>query len=240
MKRIVFLGAPDKSHLLLVLGKLLSAMELKVLLVDSTLTQGIQSYLPDSDYRAPVREFEGMDIASGFITLDQLERHLGQQIAAWDYDVLLLDTDHTEFVKGRDLPAYDRRVWCSSFGRLHLQRNADLMQRLCLHEAEGKPLSFYKMLTSLVPVSVTEAYLDELLPSHLFQWEDAVFRFTLDERDASVELDNQHHGRLDVRRLTGNYRRNVLNMAEQLLEWDERTAQQAWKRLRKVRIRGRH
>lgn len=234
MKKIVFLGAPDKSHLLLILGKLLAVTGQKVIVVDSTLRQGVQGYMPDSETNLPIREYDGMDIACGFVTPVQLERYL-----QGNYDVLLLDTDHTEFVKGRDLAAYDKRVWCSSYGRLHLQRNAELMQRLCLHEAEGRPLSFYKMLTQLVPVSITEAYLDELLDTQHIQWEDAAFRFALDERNTSVELDNQHHSRLDVRRLTGSYRRTVLDMVKHLLEWDERTVQQAWKQLRKVRIRGR-
>ncbi|APB72536.1 hypothetical protein PPYC1_20115 [Paenibacillus polymyxa] len=235
MKKIVFLGAPDKSHLLLILGKLLAVTGQKVIVVDSTLRQGVQGYMPDSEAHLPIREFEGMDVARGFVTPVQLERHL-----QGNYDVLLLDTDHTEFVKGRDLAAYDKRVWCSSYGRLHLQRNAELMQRLCLHEAEGRPLPFYKMLTQHVPVSITEAYVDELLDTQHMQWEEAAFRFALDERNTSVELDNQHHSRLDVRRLTGSYRRTVLDMVKHLLEWDERTVQQAWKQLRKARIRGRN
>lgn len=234
MKKIVFLGAPDKSHLLLILGKLLAVTGQKVIVVDSTLRQGMQGYIPDSEAHLSIREFEGVDVALGFVTLAQLERHLQES-----YDVLLLDTDHTEFVKGRDLSAYDKRVWCCSYGRLHLQRNAELMQRLCLHEAEGRPLSFNKMLTQLVPVSITEAYLDELLDMQHIQWEDAAFRFALDERNTSVELDNQHHSRLDVRRLTGSYRRTVLDMVKHLLEWDERTVRQAWKQMRKARIRGR-
>lgn len=171
MKKIVFLGAPDKSHLLLILGKLLAVTGQKVIVVDSTLRQGVQGYMPDSETHLPIREFEGMDVARGFVTLAQLERSL-----QGNYDVLLLDTDHTEFVKGRDLAAYDKRVWCSSYGRLHLQRNAELMRRLCLHEAEGRPLSFYKMLIQLVPISITEAYLYELLDTQHIQWEDAADR----------------------------------------------------------------
>ena len=65
MKKIVFFGAPDKSHLLLVLGKLLTALERKVLIVDSTLAQSMQGYLPQCGIRLSLREFEGMDVATG-------------------------------------------------------------------------------------------------------------------------------------------------------------------------------
>lgn len=65
MKKIVFLGAPDKSHVLLLLGKLLAAMDYKVLVVDSTLAQTTQGYLPQEELRAPLYEFDGVDVAVG-------------------------------------------------------------------------------------------------------------------------------------------------------------------------------
>ncbi|MED4599659.1 hypothetical protein P9314_02935 [Paenibacillus validus] len=233
MKKIVFFGAPDKSHLLLVLGKLLTALEQKVLIVDSTLAQSMQGYLPQVEFGYSLREFEGIDVATGLLTSAQLERSVLQSAGEAAYDVMLLDTDHTEFVKGRDLPGYDKRVWCSNYSRLGMQINASLMQRLCLHEAEGQPLTFYKLITPTLPTAIPESYIDSLLPHQTVRWEETVFRFPLDERNLSVELDNQHHGRIDIRRLSGTYRRTVLDMLQQLFDCDAKTARQAWARSRK-------
>lgn len=233
MKKVVFFGAPDKSHLLLVLGKLLTAMGRKVLIVDSTLAQSMQGYLPQVDFSYSLREFEGFDVATGLITPAQLERSLFQSEGETTYDVMLLDTDHTEFVKGRELPGYDKRVWCSNFSRLGMQINANLIQRLCLHEAEGQPLSFYKLIAPTLPTAIPESYIDSLLPQQAVRWEEAVFRFPLDERDVSVELDNQHHSRIDIRRLSGTYRRSVLDMLQQLFDCDAKTARRTWARSRK-------
>lgn len=236
MKKIVFFGAPDKSHLLLVLGKLLTALDCKVLIVDSTLGQWMQGYLPNVELGHTLREFEGIDVATGLLTSAQLERSLRQAEAA--YDVMLLDTDHTEFVKGRELPGYDKRVWCSNYNRLGMQINAKLMQRLCLHEAKEQPLSFYKMISPTLPTTIPESYIDLLLPQGAVRWEDSVFRFPLDERNLSVELDNQHHSRIDIRRLTGDYRHTVLDMVQQLLDCDAKAARRAWARSRKrARVR---
>lgn len=233
MKKVVFFGAPDKSHLLLVLGKLLTAMERKVLIVDSTLAQSMQGYLPQVEFGYSLREFEGIDVATGLITSAQLERSVLQSEGEAAYDVMLLDTDHTEFVKGRELPGYDKRVWCSNYSRLGMQINANLMQRLCLHEAEGQPLTFYKLITPTLSTSIPESYIDLLLPQQAVRWEDAVFRFPLDERNLSVELENQHHGRIDIRRLTGTYRRTVLDMLQQFFDCDAKTARRAWARSRR-------
>lgn len=236
MKKIVFFGAPEKSHLLLVLGKLLTALDRRVLIVDSTLGQWMQGYLPNVELGYALQEFEGMDVSTGLLTSAQLERSLRQAEAT--YDVMLLDTDHTEFVKGRELPGYDKRVWCSNYSRLGMQINAKLMQRLCLHEAEGHPLSFYKMISPTLPTAIPESYIDSLLPQGAVRWEDRVFRFPLDERNLSVELDNQHHHRIDIRRLTGEYRQTVLDMLQQLLDCDAKTARRAWAHSRKrARVR---
>lgn len=233
MKKVVFFGAPDKSHLLLVLGKLLTALERKVLIVDSTLAQSMQGYLPQVNFGYSIREFEGIDVATGLITPAQLERSLLQSEDTAAYDVMLLDTDHTEFVNGRELPGYDKRVWCSNLNRLKMQMNANLMQRLCLHEAQGQPLSFYKLIAPILPSAIPESYIDSLLPQQAIRWEESVFRFPLDERDMSVELENQHHGRIDIRRLTGTYHRTALDMLQQLFDCDAKTARQAWARSRK-------
>ena len=238
MKKVVFFGAPDKSHLLLVLGKLLTALERKVLIVDPTFAQSMQGYLPQLEFGCSLREFEGIDVATGLITSAQLERSLLEAEGEAAYDVMLLDTDHTEFVKGRELPGYDKRVWCSNFNRMGMQTNANLMQRLCLHEAEGQPLTFYKLNAPTLPTAIPESYIDSVLPQQAVRWEDTVFRFPLDERDMSVELDNQHHGRIDIRRLSGAYRRTVLDMLQQLFDCDSKAARRAWARSRKrVRVR---
>lgn len=233
MKKVVFFGAPDKSHLLLVMGKLLTALDRKVLIVDSTLAQYMQGYLPQLDFGLPLREFEGIDVATGFITSAQLERYLLQANVEAAYDVMLLDTDHTEFVKGRELPGYDKRVWCSNLNRLNMHKNSELMQRLCLHEAEGRPLPFYKLIVPTLPTAIPETYIDSRLPQQVVRWEETVFRFPLDERDVSVDLDNQHHSRIDIRRLSGTYCRTALDMLQHLFDCDVKTARRAWARSRK-------
>lgn len=233
MKKIVFFGAPDKSHLLLILGKLLTALGQRVLIVDSTLAQTMQGYLPQVDFDHSLREFEGIDIATGQITGAQLNRSLLQVGGEAAYDVILIDTDHTELVKGSELSGYDKRVWCSNLNRLSMYRSAELMQRLCLHEAAGAPLSFFKLLTPILPLSIPETYVDALLPQQAVRWEETVFRLPLDERDMSVDLDNQHHGRIDIRRLSGAHRRTVQDMLVTLFDCDAKAARRAWTQVRK-------
>jgi len=235
MKKVVFFGAPDKSHLLLVLGKLLTALGQRVLIVDSTLAQTIRGYLPQVNAGDSLREFEGIDIATGLITQAQLNHSLLQAGSEAAYDVMLLDTDHAELVNGRELSSYHKRVWCSNLNRLSMYRSAELMQRLGLREAAGAPLSFFKLLTPTLPLSIPETYVDALLPQQAVRWEETVFRLPLDERDMSVDLENQHHGRIDIRRLSGAHRRTVQDMLVKLFDCDIRAARRAWAQVRRHR-----
>ena len=236
MKNVVFLGAPEKSHLLLTLGKLLAEAGQKVLLLDSTIAQSLQAYLPVSDERpgTVVTEFAGMDAAVGFITRGQLEHYFRQTEGQWPaYDVLLLDTDHTQFVSGRELPEFTHRVWCSNFHRLVLQKNTELLERLCLAELPAQPLPFFKLLIPFVDTTISPAYIDSLYASHPIRWEEPAFRIPLDERDLSTIMDNQHHGRIDVRKLSGAYIDTVCSMAKTLFDLEKREIRSAWKRMRR-------
>lgn len=239
MKKIVFLGAPDKSHLLLVLGKLLVAAGQKVLIVDSTIAQSILGFMPSPDERQAsfVTEFEGMDIAAGFLTFGQLDHFLKQTETegGWaNYDVFLLDTDHTEFVKGKDLPSFDQRVWCSNLEKLAMLKNAELMRRLCLTESTIRPLSFFKLVNPFLQSTIAESYIDSHVTTEAVEWQEPVFRIPFDERDVSVRIDHQHHSRIELRKLSPAYRHTVYSMAKHIFGLDERTIKAAWKRARRV------
>ncbi len=234
MKKIVFMGMADKTHALLVLGRLLTALGHKVLLVDSTITQPIRGYLPHAYATSAVQDFEGMDVAYGYLTPEQLGRGLVQAGMTPSYDVILVDTDHTEFVFHHDLSQFDKRVWCWDGRRLSLKKNEELMLRLGLQDAES-PVTFFEMLAPAIPGHLA-AWRVEMRLRHI-QWEETVFRFPLDERDAAADLNNQHHGRIDLRGLTGTYRYTLLTMLEQLGDCDRKAARRAWSIARKkVRV----
>lgn len=234
MKKIVFIGVADKTHALLVLGRLLVALGNKVLLVDSTVTQSIRGYLPHAYANSAVQDYEGMDVAYGYLTPEQLERGLAQAGTTPAYDIMLVDTDHTEFVFHHNLSQFDKRVWCWDGRRLSLEKNEELMIRLGLQNTE-EPVSFFELLSPDIPGKLA-AWRAEKRLRHI-QLEDTVFRFPLDERDVAVDLNNQHHGRIDLRGLTGAFREMLLTMLEHLGDCDRKTARRAWAIARKrVRV----
>ena len=234
MKKIIFIGTADKTHVLLVLGRLLVALGNKVLLVDSTVAQAIRGYLPHAYANSAIQDFEGMDVAYGYLTSEQLESGLAQAGTTSAYDFMFVDTDHTEIVFRHGLSQFDKRVWCWDGKRLSLEKNEALMIRLGLQHTEAT-YSFFELLSPAIPGKLA-AWRAERRLRHI-QWEETVFRFPLDERDAAVDLNNQHHGRINLRGLTGAFREVQLMMIEQLCGYDRKAARRAWAIARKcVRV----
>lgn len=238
MKQIAFLGAAEKSHLLLVLGKVLVKTGLKVLLVDSTIAQTIRGYLPSPGTKpaAFVTEFDGLDVAAGFINRAQLEQYFQHLEGRFpEYDLMLIDTDHTNFIKGNELPDMAARIWCLSLDKLVLQKNAELIQRLCLAEFAAKPLPFTKLILSAVPTTMPEAYFESFQTSPSIRWQEPTLHLPLDVRDVSAMLDNQHHERMVLKRLSGAYLQTVQNLVQLVSGLDRRSAQAVLKRTRRER-----
>ncbi len=96
MKTVGFIGAYDKTDLLLYVAKILTAMGKKMLIIDATTLQKAKYIVPNiSPARTYVTEFEGIDIAVGFSDYSFIKDYLGvPQHAVLDYDYIFLDIDY--------------------------------------------------------------------------------------------------------------------------------------------------
>ena len=78
MKKIGFIGAYDKTDLLLNLAKILTAMGENVLIVDSTLNQKARYIVPAIDPTVSyITSFEDIDVAVGFDSLERIKDYTG-------------------------------------------------------------------------------------------------------------------------------------------------------------------
>ena len=238
MKTIVFFGTPDKSHLLLILGRLLTDAAQKVLFVHSTTRHTMHAFLPETEHRwsTSITEYAGMDVAIGFMARAQLDYY--REGDSPDYDVLLLDTDHSQFMNRKDLADAEVRVLCSSLDRRELLGNRDLLQQLGLEESQNQPLTFYQLLLPFVSTTLPRAYLNTFYTVYPVKWLEPSFQIPLVEQDLSASLDNQHHGRIHVRHLSRSYVEAVWAMASTWFGLDRRTIRTAWKQMRRRDRRG--
>ena len=103
MKNIGFIGAYDKTDLLLNIAKILTTMNFKVLVVDSTINQKARYVVPAIDPTVSyITSFEDIDVAIGFNNLLEIQRYAGTT-GELQYDIALIDCDTIERIEAFEL-----------------------------------------------------------------------------------------------------------------------------------------
>ena len=78
MKKIGFIGAYDKTDLIVYVAKILTTLNKKVLVVDATVNQKARYIVPTISPAATyVTDFEDIDIAVGFSDMVGIKNYLG-------------------------------------------------------------------------------------------------------------------------------------------------------------------
>ena len=105
MKKIGFIGAYDKTDLLLNLAKILTVMNNRVLIIDSSLMQKAKYVVPVINPTVTyITTFEDFDVAVGFSSLRQIKGYLGySENEELPYDVILVDSDTEESIENFEL-----------------------------------------------------------------------------------------------------------------------------------------
>ncbi|MFM9280879.1 hypothetical protein [Paenibacillus jiagnxiensis] len=151
MKTLLFLGACEKTELLLWLGKILASADHKVLIIDATVLQKYRYSIPDIGSDNLVTEYDDMDVASGFehsftsgtTIQDSLMKYFSKKNEDFSrYEYVLIDVDHTETLQPALLSAWgkvSRYVLVTNSERYTIDRNALLIEKLLQEQKPGTP-----------------------------------------------------------------------------------------------------
>ena len=123
MNKIGFVGAYDKTDIILYIAKIISLIGKKVLVIDSTINQKAKYVVPViNPTKSYITEFEGMDIAVGFNNLQQIQEYLGTEDKKIDYDIVLIDIDSTEAINIYGMKEANKNYFVTSFDLYSLKR----------------------------------------------------------------------------------------------------------------------
>ena len=105
MKKIGFIGAFDKTDLIIYIARVLVEMGNKVLIIDSTVNQKAKYVVPTiNPTTSYVTEYEGIDISVGFRDYNSVKFYLGMpDSAALAYDYILIDMDDQTLLDSFDI-----------------------------------------------------------------------------------------------------------------------------------------
>ncbi len=217
MRKISFIGCYDKIDLMLYVAKILVAMDKKVLVVDSTINQKAKYIVPViKPTKAYVTEFEEIDVAVGFDTLEEIKEYLGiSSNTELPYDMVLLDIDSYSGIENFGVNNEDINYFVTGFDLYTLKRGLEILGGLT------KVLNLTKILFSRTASKEENDYLNYLSLGYKIEWSEEIIYFPLEMGDESVIAENQRVSKIKFKRLSTQYKEALIYIAEQILGQNE-------------------
>lgn len=214
MRKIGFMGAYDKTDLILYVAKILTTLRKKVLLVDATTNQKARYVIPVINPTTMyVTEYEEIDIAVGFSNFNDIRKYLGiPEEQELEYDIALIDTDHMEGFKDFELETAQKNYFVTSFDNYSLKKGLEILNGL------QNVASLTKILFSKEMSKEEDDYLNFLSLGYKVVWNEYRIYFPIENGDLNVIYENQRLAKIRFRKLSVQYKDGLVYLAEEILE----------------------
>ena len=231
MKTISFIGAYDKTDLLLYLAKIFTTMGKKVLIIDTTILQKAKYIVPViSPAKAYVTSYEDIDIAVGLYNYSSIKSYLGlPEHAVLTYDYIFIDVDSIEEMRNFNISETNKKYSVTGFDSYSLKRGLEILAGM------GETLELKKVLFSKNISYEEEEYFNYLALGTKVKWDDETIYFPLEQGDQGVIIENQMVQKIKFKKLTELYKESLLYIANELVEdkADVMNLKRAFKQLEK-------
>lgn len=213
MKTIGFLGGYDKIDLILYIARILTLAQKKVLLIDATVNQRAKYVVPSiSPTKTYVTEFEEIDVAVGFDSLDEIKKYLGIEDKRLEYDIALIDIDTYEMFDKFNAIENFRNLFVTGFDLYSLKKGIEIISGF------NVPTKLTKVLFSKDMVKEENEYLDYLSSGYNVSWDDTVFNFPIELGNYAVTVENQIVSRIKIKGLSSSYRDSLQFLIESVFD----------------------
>ena len=216
MKKVGFIGAYDKTDLILNLSKILTTMGKKVLVIDSTITQKAKYVVPVINPTASyITNFEDIDVAVGFKNLEEIKKYLGGTSEDLSYDVILIDTDNEEGIKEFEIAKSDKKYFVTSFDLYSLKKGLEILSNL------KEPITLTKIIYAREAIKEEDDYLNFLSLDYKINWENERIYFPIENGDLFVLYENQRVAKIKFRKLSIQYKESLIYIVLGILNTTE-------------------
>lgn len=228
MKKIGFIGVYDKTDLVLGIAKILVEAQKKVLVIDATEIQKSRYVVPViNPTKSYITEFEGIDVAVGFETLENVKQYLAiEGEDKFDYDYMLIDIDNYRGIVGFNLPDAEKLYYITSFDAYSLKKGIEVLSQIEI------PLHMTRLFFSKEMLKEEDEYFEYLALGLKVIWNEEKLYFLLENGDKSAITENQRVSRIKFRNLSNEYRENVVYLVHDIeKELEERKIRAIMKNL---------
>jgi len=214
MRKVGFIGAYDKADLIMYIAKMLTLVNKKVLIVDTTINQKTKYIVPVINPTISyVTEFEDIDIAIGFKTVEDIKKYLGKtENSDLNYDYILMDIDIPEAIENLDARLNFKNYFVTSFDTYSIKKGLEIISDM------SGTINLTKVLYSKEMIKEEDDYLNYLSLGYKVVWSEYRIYFPIEMGDQTAISENQRLSKIKFKNLTSQYRESLMYIAEELLE----------------------
>ena len=214
MKKIGFIGAYDKTDMIVYIGKILTVLKQKVLIVDSTLNQKAKYIVPVINPTVTyITEYEEMDVAVGFENIESIKQYLGiPEGKELEYDYILIDVDNIKMFNSFELETAEKNYFVTSFDLYSLKKGLEILVEL------KEPISLTKVIFSKELLKEDDDYLNYLSLGYKVVWNEYRLYFPMDMSDFSAIAENQRLAKVKFRKLSVAYKEGLIFLADDMVK----------------------
>ncbi|MBP1903406.1 hypothetical protein J2Z32_000018 [Paenibacillus turicensis] len=224
MKQILFIGMTDKTDLLFYISNLV-ALKFKVLLVDATKHHNYEYTYPKLEMEASIIQHDLFDITERVADKNQLEAIVANTDESYDY--IFIDLD--DFKSIHEWYGADHYVLVTTYDNREIQRNLVLLEALFDGETIEDEIPFTRLICE-AGQTFHEDYLDTVYEKLPIIWSDTLVYYP-DERDITARINNQGRAKLDVSRLSKEYKKVLIQLAASIVDLNFNDVRQWWRQL---------
>lgn len=206
MKKIGFIGAYDKTDLILYVAKVLTELGKKVLVIDTTINQKAKYVVPViNPTKTYITSFEEIDVAVGFEDTNDVKRYLGiQESENLDYDYIIIDTDNHDGFYKFNMQNSEKIYFVTSFDAYSLKKGIEVLNQINI------PTHMTKIFYSKEMLKEEEEYFDYLSLGIKIVWNEEKIYFLLENGDQPAIMENQRIEKLKFKNLSTEYKENII------------------------------
>lgn len=213
MKKIAFIGASDKVNLTVYVAKILEILGRRVIVVDTTITQKTKYIIPAiNPTKAYVTDFEDIDFAVGFDSMEELTSYLGVEENDLEYDYMLINIDNYKTIDSFQIEDTKENYFVTSFDMYSLRKGVEILKNMSI------PMNLSKILCDYTIKKEDEDYLEYLSMEAKVTWNELSIYMPVTGYDKQVIEENERVYRIRFKRLSSEYLEVILYVVQDIIK----------------------
>lgn len=210
MKKIGFIGAFEKTDLIVYIAKILTEAGKRVLVIDTTVLEKARYIVPAiAPTKFYVTEYEKIDIAVGFENFESVNKYLGN--IETGYDIVLVDIDSSEMFNSFEMINAERLYFITAFDNFSLRKGIEIISSMTAR------VKMTKILFEREIIEENDEYLNLLSLTSPVDWEEEKIYFPYDQGDLTAIIENQRVSKIKFRNLSDQYRDALYIITQEII-----------------------